>query len=68
MKNMHLLPVNVIDLVEKLNRQDISENEMTNYVMRIEAIRDYCAVSLSTYSSDKKSTFNRHSRVGKKNL
>lgn len=72
---MHLLPVNVIDLVEKLNGRDISENEMTNYVMRIEAIRDYCTASLNTHSRDKKSFLDRetrsktnYSRSGKNNV
>jgi len=46
MKNLHLVPVNVIDIVEKLNDKTIRENEHNNYVLRIEAIRDYCAAAL----------------------
>ena len=46
MKNEHLVPVNVIDLVNKINDKNIRENEHQNYVLRVEAIRDYCDESL----------------------
>jgi len=45
MKNEHLLPVNIIDLVEKFNTTT-NENEKLNYKFRIEAIRDYCDQSI----------------------
>lgn len=41
-QNEHLLPVNIVDLVQKLNQTDIRENERMNYVLRLETIRDYC--------------------------
>lgn len=41
MKNEHLLPVNVIDLVNNFNNTK-NENEKLNYRFRLEAIRDYC--------------------------
>ena len=40
MKNQHLIPANVIDLVEKINLA--GENEKTYLLQRLEAIRDYC--------------------------
>lgn len=46
MKNQHLIPINVIDLVEKLNESKINENERNNYIHRLEAIRDYCDISI----------------------
>ena len=53
MKNLHLVPVNVIDLVDKLNDKNIRENEHNNYVLRIEAIRDYCAAAIAKQYSQK---------------
>lgn len=41
MKNQHLIPINVVDIVEKLN-STTNENERTNYIVRLETIRDYC--------------------------
>ena len=59
MKNLHLLPANVIDLVDKINDSNIRENERNNYLLRLEAIRDYVTISLNTYSRDKNSFTNR---------
>jgi len=53
MKNLHLVPVNVVDIVEKMNDKTIRENEHNNYVLRIEAIRDYCAAALVKQLSQK---------------
>jgi hypothetical protein len=53
MKNLHLIPVNVLDLVEKLNDSTIKENEHLNYQLRLEAIRDYCSVALNKHSAKK---------------
>jgi hypothetical protein len=47
MKNIHLVPVNVTQLVEQLNVKNIRENEKNNYMLRLEAIRDYCNESLN---------------------
>ena len=59
MKNEHLLPVNIIDLVEKINDPNTRENERNNYVLRLETIRDYCTAALSkpftqTFSHNRK--------------
>lgn len=59
MKNLHLLPANIMDLVDKINDPNIKENERNNYVFRLEAIRDYVTISLNTYSRDKNSFTNR---------
>jgi hypothetical protein len=47
MKNIHLVPVNVTQLVEQINVKNIRENEKNNYMLRLEAIRDYCNESLN---------------------
>ena len=52
MKNDHLLPVNVIDLVEKFNTA-YNENERLNYQFRIEAIRDYCDQAVKKHLAEK---------------
>ena len=54
MKNLHLVPVNIVDLVEKLNDKNVRENEHNNYVLRVEAIRDYCAAALVKNHSTQK--------------
>ena len=59
MKNLHLLPANVMDLVDRINDPNIKENERNNYIFRLEAIRDYVTISLNTYSRDKNSFTNR---------
>lgn len=53
-KNEHLLPVSIIDLVEKLNQTKLRENERMNYVLRLEAIRDYCDAALRKSDQDSK--------------
>lgn len=42
MKNLHLVPVNVIDIGEKISQSNIHENERANYLLRLEVTRDYC--------------------------
>ena len=42
MKNEHLVPVNILDIGEKIAQQNIRENERANYLLRLEATRDYC--------------------------
>lgn len=55
MKNLHLVPANVIDLVDKINSKIVRDNERNNYILRLEAIRDYTTTCLNTYSRDKQS-------------
>lgn len=50
MKNEHLVPVNVADIVNRLNGKDLSENERMNLVLRLEAIRDYAAAAVAKHS------------------
>jgi hypothetical protein len=47
MKNEHMVPVNIIDIVNKLSDQTIRENERINYILRLEAIRDYCITAIN---------------------
>lgn len=64
MKNQHLIPINIIDLVEKLNDPRTNENERNNYLQRLETVRDYCDIAVKkeiqrknkNYSSSWKST------------
>lgn len=46
MKNLHLVPINVVDVVENMLDKNRRENEHQNYVLRVEAIRDYCTEAL----------------------
>lgn len=41
MKNEHLLPVNIIDMVNTFNNTK-NQNEKLNYQIRLEAVRDFC--------------------------
>jgi hypothetical protein len=75
MKNLHLVPANVIDLTDKIGDTNIRENERNNYVLRLEAIRDYTTMCLNTYSRDRNSFMNKqdrskmnYSRVGRNNV
>lgn len=42
MKNEHLVPVNVQDIVNRLSASNLSSNEKLVLLQRLEAIRDYC--------------------------
>jgi hypothetical protein len=47
MKNEHLVPVNVQDIVNRLKEKNLSYNERAVLVQRLEAIRDFVSSSLS---------------------
>lgn len=53
MKNEHLIPVNISDLVGKINDPIIRDNEKQNYVLRLEATLAYINESLMKYRSQK---------------
>jgi len=55
MKNLHNVPQVVIDVAENLVNTK-QENMRTNYMMRLEAIRDYCDAVLKQQNT--KSIFN----------
>jgi len=46
MKNEHLVPVNVVDIVQRMADKNIKENEKINLLLRLEAIRDYAAAAI----------------------
>ena len=49
-KDQHLLPGAVSDVVEKLlSREKIPESVRTSYLMRVEAIVDYCSAALDEH-------------------
>jgi hypothetical protein len=47
MKNDHLVPVNIQDIVNRLKDKNVSENERLNLIQRLETIRDYCAAAVA---------------------
>jgi hypothetical protein len=46
MKNEHLVPVIVQDIVNKLNDKNVRENERANLLLRLDAIRDYVTAAV----------------------
>lgn len=52
MKNQHLLPINIVDLVEKLNNPNVRDPERTNILQRIETIRDYCGNAVTKFNKN----------------
>lgn len=66
-EKLHLIPQVIIDCAESLINTK-QENLRLNYVMRLEAIRDYCDQALK--AADQKPTFNnrsnktKYSRIG----
>lgn len=46
MKNDHLVPVNVQDIVNRLKAKDLGENERANLLLRLDAIRDYVTAAV----------------------
>lgn len=57
MKNEHLVPVVVQDIVNKLNAKDVGENEKANLLLRLDAIRDY--VTAAVVRANENRTYNR---------
>jgi len=51
MKNEHLVPVNIVDLVNKLSDKSVRENELQNYVLRLETTASYISESLSKHKT-----------------
>jgi hypothetical protein len=50
---LHLIPIIVVDLATKLVDSNIGEHEKNNYVMRIEAIKEYCDYALNKHNTVK---------------
>ena len=46
MKNDHLVPVVVQDIVNRLKDKTIGENERANLLLRLDAIRDYVTAAV----------------------
>lgn len=60
MKNEHLVPVNIQDIVNQLNNKNIRENERANLLIRLDAIRDYVtAAVVKANCKNENRTFNR---------
>ncbi len=41
MKNQHLIPANIIDLVSRINNEKTNVNERNNLIHRLEVIKEY---------------------------
>jgi hypothetical protein len=46
LKNQHLIPINIIDLVDKINDPRTNENERNNYILRLETIKNFCEITI----------------------
>ena len=57
MKNEHLVPVNIQDIVNRLKDKNIGENEKANLLLRLDAIRDY--VTAAVVRANENRPFNR---------
>jgi len=50
MKNEHLVPVNVQDIVNRLTERNLSQNERFVLIQRLEAIRDFCTEAVKKHN------------------
>ena len=62
MKNEHLVPVNIVDLVNKLSDKTVRENELQNYVLRLETTASFILESLTKHKTQK-TTFIRKNSI-----
>lgn len=46
MKNEHLVPIVIQDIVNKLKDPNLKENERANILVRLDAIRDYVTAAV----------------------
>jgi hypothetical protein len=53
-KNLHLVPNNIQDIVEQLQKSNVRGNERANYVLRLEAIRDFCDAAVKKSVDDER--------------
>jgi hypothetical protein len=53
-KNLHLVPNNIQDIVEQLQNPTVRGNERANYVLRLEAIRDFCEAAIKKSAEDER--------------
>ena len=58
-KNEHLIPASVLDVAEKLSKAT-NENEINNYLHRLEVTRDYCAEIITKNKLSKVMRQNTH--------
>lgn len=56
MKNNHLVPVNIQDIVNRLNDKNIRENEKANLLIRLDAIRDYVTAAVVKASNENRTS------------
>jgi len=53
MKNLHLVPVNILDLVEKINDNSLRENERNNYILRLETTAAFISEAVTKRKTQK---------------
>lgn len=63
MRNEHLIPANVVDIVQKLESKDLLENELGNYLLRLETIRDYCSQAITKYHNGRPIDYSKNKRL-----
>jgi hypothetical protein len=51
---LHLVPNNIQDIVEQLQKSNVRGNERMNYVLRLEAIRDFCDAAVKKSAEDER--------------
>jgi hypothetical protein len=54
MKNSHLIPVVVQDIVDRLNSSTVRENERWALLQRLEAIKEMCEKTIEREKTRKK--------------
>lgn len=47
MKNEHLVPINIQDIVNRLGDKNLSPNERLVLIQRLEAVKQYCTEALN---------------------
>ena len=65
MKNLHLVPANIMDLVEKINDSKTLVNERNNYILRLETTSEYINQALVKQKSPFSNKQDRYFRIGK---
>jgi len=66
MKNdgIHLIPQSVLDCAESLSNTK-QDNLKINYIMRLEAIRNFCDITLRKHNTEANTTIFKRGRGGK---
>ena len=50
MKNEHLVPINIQDIVSRLTDNNLSTNERMVLIQRLEAVKQFCTEALNKHN------------------